>query len=91
MEADRTRACGPKWTSDAARTARRAGSTPSAVTLGGRRIVVKRLRARTVAGAWLDLLGVASREPLDQRTMEAVAVGWPRGATAGASIRCRRT
>src|SRR5258706_5776070 len=78
MEADRTRACGPKWTSDGARTARRAGSTPSAVTMGGRRIVVKRLRARTVAGTEIALpsfVGVARRDPLDQRTMEAIAVG----------------
>ena len=78
MEADRTRACGPKWTSDAARTARRAGSAPSTVTLGGRRIVVKRLRARTVAGSEVALpsfVSVAGRDPLDQRTMEAVAVG----------------
>lgn len=78
MEADRTRACGPKWTSDAARTARRAGSTPSPVTLGGRRIVVTRLRARTVAGREVALpsfVGVAHRDPLERRTMEAVAVG----------------
>jgi hypothetical protein len=45
MEADRTEQCGPKWIADAARTAQRAGSTASAVTLGGRRIVLRRLRA----------------------------------------------
>jgi transposase-like protein len=78
MEADRTQRCGPKWVARAARTVRRAGSTPSAVTLGGRRIVVKRLRARTVSGTEVTLpsfTGVAKRDPLDRRTMEAVAVG----------------
>jgi transposase-like protein len=78
MEADRVQRCGPKWVAAAARTARRAGSTPSPVTLAGRRIVVKRLRARTVSGAEVELpsfAGVAQRDPLDRRTMEAVAVG----------------
>ena len=78
MEADRTRQCGPKWIADAARTAQRAGSTSSAVTLGGRRIGVKRLRARSLDGAELGLPSfawAAARDPLDRRTLEAVAIG----------------
>lgn len=78
MEADRTARCGPKWVANGARTVRRGGSTPSPVTLGGRRIVVKRLRARTLTGAEVELPSfacVAKRDPLDRRTMEAVAVG----------------
>ncbi len=78
MEADRTQQCGPKWIADAARTAQRAGSTASAVTLGGRRIALQRLRARTRAGAELGLPSfawAAARDPLDRRTMEALAIG----------------
>jgi putative transposase len=78
MEADRTRQCGPKWIADASRTAQRAGSTASAVTLGGRRIAMKRLRARSRAGAELALPSfawAAARDPLDRRTLEAMAIG----------------
>ena len=78
MEADRCRQCGPKWIRDAARTAQRAGSTASAVTLGGRRIAMKRLRARSRAGAELGLPSfawAAARDPLDRRTLEAVTIG----------------
>jgi putative transposase len=78
MEADRTRHCGPKWIADATRTAQRAGSTSSAVTLGGRRIAMKRLRARSLAGAELGLPSfawAAARDSLDRRTMEAMAIG----------------
>jgi len=78
MEADRTRQCGPKWIADAARTAQRAGSTASAVTLGGRRIVLRRLRARARAGTELALPSftwATARDPLDRRTLEAMAIG----------------
>lgn len=78
MEADRTEQCGPKWIADAARTAQRAGSTASAVTLGGRRIVLRRLRARSRAGTELALPSftwAAARDPLERRTLEAMAIG----------------
>jgi putative transposase len=78
MEADRTQQCGPKWVADAARTARRAGSTPSAVTLGGRRIGMRRLRARTLAGGELavpSFTWAAARDRLDRHTLEAMAIG----------------
>lgn len=78
MEADRTRQCGPKWVADATRTARRAGSTGSPITLGGRRIVVPRLRMRAMGGAELALPSytwAADRDPLERRTLEAIAVG----------------
>src|SRR5262245_26911785 len=78
MEHDRNQRCGAKWVVNRALRGRRAGSTPSPITLGGRRIVVKRLRARTVDGqeqvmpsyAW-----AAQRDPLDARTVEAIALG----------------
>jgi transposase-like protein len=48
------------------------------VTLGGRRIAMRRLRARSMNGQELRLpsFGFASsRDPLDHRTLEAIAVG----------------
>ena len=55
MEQDRERLCGPKNVPNSARRAYRGGSVRSAVTLGGRRILVPRLRARSVDGHELDL------------------------------------
>ena len=46
MEQDRTELCGPKWARPPSRQAGRGGSTASEITLGGRRIRVRRLRAR---------------------------------------------
>ena len=45
MEQDREVVCGPKGQHDPARRASRAGSTSSDITLGGRRIAIRRLRA----------------------------------------------
>ncbi|MCW5892441.1 MAG: hypothetical protein KIT14_18120 [bacterium] len=50
MEHDRELLCGPKHVPNPARQAYRGGSVPSEVVLGGRRIVLPRLRARSVAG-----------------------------------------
>lgn len=53
-------------------------STQSEVVLGGRRIVLPRLRARSVTGAELTLPSFAyasAQDPLDARTLEAIAVG----------------
>ena len=44
MEQDRTELCGPKWARQPSRQAGRGGSTASEITLGGRRIRVRRLR-----------------------------------------------
>src|SRR5712692_5671656 len=73
MEQDRTQLCGPKNVPDPARQAYRGGSAPSEVVLGGRRIVLPRLRARRVTGEELTLPSFAyasARDPLD-----AIAVG----------------
>jgi putative transposase len=79
MEQDRTALCGPKWTPNPQRSGYRHGAAPGAITLGGRRISIKRPRARTVdAVTELDLPSfrfAADRDPLDERTMEAIAVG----------------
>jgi putative transposase len=78
MEHDRTALCGPKDQHDADRRAVRAGSAPSAVTLGGRRIEMRRLRARSLDGRELDLPSFAfatGRDPLDEHVLGAVAAG----------------
>jgi len=78
MEQDRTALCGPKWVPNPGRERGRAGSTASEVTLGGRRITVRRPRARSTEGQELTLPSfkfAASRDPLDRRTMEAIAIG----------------
>src|SRR5713101_4770752 len=49
MEAERTQLCGPPHVPDAQRRAYRHGKVVGEVTLGGRRILVPRLRARSVA------------------------------------------
>ena len=78
MERDREALCGPKWIPNAQRRAHRAGTIRSEVTLGGRRIPMQRLRARSTGGHELRLpsFGFASsRDPLDARTLEAIAIG----------------
>jgi transposase-like protein len=78
MEADRAALCGPKGRHQQERTAFRSGSTPSEITLGGRRIPMRRPRARTVDGRELSLPSfqfAAGRDPLDAHTLAAVAAG----------------
>ena len=78
MEQDREQLCGPKHVPNPARRAVRSGSTRGEVTLGGRRILVPRLRARSVDGHELPLPSfayAAGRDPLDTRTLEAIAIG----------------
>ena len=77
MEHDRKVWCGPKGKQDPDRQAVRAGSTRSEVTLGGRRIPIRRLRARGTEGelALPSFVFAADRDPLDRHTLEAIACG----------------
>ncbi len=78
MEQDREDLCGPRWKRDADRTAGRAGTTQSEVTLGGRRIGMKRPRVRSQEGEEVALPSfafAARRDPLDHHTLDAVACG----------------
>jgi len=78
MEEDREQLCGPKHVPNPARCAYRSGSTRGEVTLGGRRILVPRLRARSMEGHELALPSftyAAGRDPLNARTLEAIAIG----------------
>jgi len=78
MEQDREDLCGPRWKRDPDRSAGRAGTTKSEVTLGGRRIAVTRPRVRSKEGEEMVLPSfafAASRDPLDRHTLNAVACG----------------
>ena len=78
MEHDREQLCGPRNVPNPDRRAYRHGQAPGEVTLGGRRILVPRLRARSVDGHEIALPSfayAAGRDPLDARTLEAIAIG----------------
>jgi transposase-like protein len=78
MEQDREQLCGPKHLPNPERRAIRGGSTPSEVVLGGRRIPMPRLRARSTEGKELPLPSFAyarARDPLNAYTLEQIAVG----------------
>jgi putative transposase len=78
MERDRTELCGPKWSRDPSREAGRGGSTTSEITLGGRRVGMRRLRASTVDGQELTLPSFAwasGRDPLDEHTWRSIVAG----------------
>ncbi len=78
MEQDREDLCGPLWKRDPDRSAGRAGTTKSEVTLGGRRIALTRPRVRSSEGEEIELPSfafAAKRDPMDQHTINAVACG----------------
>src|SRR5262249_10184463 len=71
---------GPKNVPNPARRAYRHGQAPGEVTLGGRRILVPRLRARSVDGHDLALprfAYAAGRDPLDARPLGGPRFGAP--------------
>ena len=77
-EADRVALCGVKGVPDADRRAIRGGHTVGAVVLGGRRIGIKRPRARSVDQGELQLPSyewATQRDPLDAATLAAIAAG----------------
>ena len=78
MEQDRIALCGPAGRHDAGREAVRAGSTASAIVLGGRRIGMRRPRVRSLEQREVRLPSfeaAASQDPLDRHTLEAIASG----------------
>jgi transposase-like protein len=78
MEADRIALCGPKGVPDEGRRSVRGGSTASRVVLGGQRIAVRRLRARSLEDGELALPAfewAAAADPLDAATLAAIAAG----------------
>lgn len=78
MEAERSAFCGPKGVPDAERRALRGGTTHSSITLGGRRIGIKRPRARDLSQGELALpsyLWASDRDVLDEATLAAIGAG----------------
>jgi transposase-like protein len=78
MEADRVGVCGPKGRPDPQRRASRGGHTRSWVTLGGRRVSIRRPRARALVGEEISLASfrwATGADPLDQATLAAIAAG----------------
>jgi len=78
LEEDRTALCGPKWSRTVKGEAHRAGTTPSVVTLGGRRIPITRPRARRRGGQEIALptfVWASDRDPLDRATLHAISAG----------------
>ena len=78
METERVQVCGPKGRPDPDRQASRGGHTRSWVTLGGRRVPIRRPRARVLAGEELSLASfrwAAGADPLNQATLAAIAAG----------------
>jgi putative transposase len=77
LEEDRTALCGPRYAHEADRSASRAGTTPSEVVLGGRKVVIRRPRVRTAEGevALPTFQTMAATDPLDRRVVEQMLVG----------------
>ena len=78
MEGERVQVCGPKGRPDPDRRAGRGGHTRSWVTLGGRRVPIRRPRARVLAGEELSLASfrwAAGADPLNEATLAAIAAG----------------
>jgi putative transposase len=78
MEEDRVALCGPARRHDADREAYRGGTTAGEITLGGRRVALRRPRARLVREGEVVLptyAWAAERDPLEQTTWEAMVHG----------------
>src|SRR5207244_2766654 len=76
LEEDRTAICGPRYQHQAERQASRAGTVPSEVTLGGRKVAIRRPRVRR-DGAEVPLPTfqlMASDDPLNRRMVEQMLV-----------------
>lgn len=78
LEEDRTRLCGPRYERSPQRRARRFGSAPGELVLGGRRVRMSRPRVRTVEGEELALPTwehCRDEDPLAERAVEQMVVG----------------
>lgn len=77
LEEDRTALCGPRYAHQPDQPASRAGSAPSEVVLGGRKVAIRRPRVRTAAGEvpLPTFQAMAATDPLDRRVVEQMLVG----------------
>ena len=99
LEADRTAICGPRYAHEPERAASRAGTVPSEVVLGGRKVQIRRPRVRA-DGAEVALptfQAFADTDPLNRRVVEQMLIGvatrqYGRSLEpAGAEVRVRGT
>jgi putative transposase len=77
LEEDRTAICGRRYQHQEGRQASRAGTVPSEVVLGGRKVAIRRPRVRA-HGAEVSLPTfqlMASEDPLNRRIVEQMLVG----------------
>ena len=77
LEEDRTAICGPRYAHRPDRIASRAGTVPSEVVLGGRKVAIARPRVRTAVGEvpLPTFQTMAATDPLDRRVVEQMLVG----------------
>jgi putative transposase len=78
LEEERTRLVGDRYARLPSRTARRSGSAPGELVMGGRRVRVRRPRARTLDGQELQLpswTAFGAEDPLNERAVEQMLVG----------------
>src|SRR5215471_6598744 len=78
LEQERTEACGPRYEHQPEQRARRAGHAPGELVMGGRRVQVKRPRARTLDGSEVMLpswAAFAAEDPLHERALTQMLVG----------------
>ncbi len=77
LEHDRTAICGRRYQHQADRQASRAGTVPSEVVLGGRKVQIRRPRVRTEGEevALPTFQAFADTDPLNRRVVEQMLVG----------------
>ena len=77
LEDDRTALCGPRYAHQPGRTASRAGTVPSEVVLGGRKVAIQRPRVRAEGREvpLPTLQALTAADPLNQRVVEQMLVG----------------
>lgn len=78
LEEERTEACGPRYARNPERAASRNGHVRGELVMGGRRVSVRRPRARTVDGSEVRLPswdGFSQEDPLSERAVEQMVVG----------------
>jgi transposase-like protein len=77
LEEDRTAICGPRYAHQPDRQVGRAGTVPSEVVLGGRKVAIQRPRVRTAHGEvpLPTFQTMAATDPLDRRVVEQMLVG----------------
>jgi transposase-like protein len=78
LEQERTRVCGERYAHQSQRRAYRNGHTSGELAMGGRRVGIKRPRARGVDGREVVLpswAAFADNDPLNERALEQMLVG----------------